>query len=49
MELPPLICVRMALAAERAAFEADSNDDEFYDGVKIVRLIEAAEPESGGG
>jgi hypothetical protein len=39
-ELPPLISVRMALAAERAAFEADSNDDEFYDGVKIVRLIE---------
>jgi hypothetical protein len=48
-ELPPIISVRMALAAERAAFEADSNDDEFYDGVKIVRLIEAAEPESGGG
>ena len=48
-ELPPLISVRMALAAERAAFEADSTDDEFYEGVKIVRLIEAAEPESGGG
>jgi hypothetical protein len=38
----------MALAPERAAFEADSNDDELYDGVKVVRLIEAAEPESGG-
>ena len=47
-ELPPLIGVRMALAAERAVFEADSNH-EFYDGVKIVRLIDAAEPESGGG
>jgi hypothetical protein len=47
-ELPPLISVRMALAPERAAFEADSNDDELYDGVKVVRLIEAAEPESGG-
>jgi hypothetical protein len=40
-ELPPLIRVRMALAAERSAFEADSNDDEFHNGVKIVRLIEA--------
>ena len=47
-ELPPLISVRVALAAERAAFEADSNDDELYDGVKVLRLIEAAEPESGG-
>ena len=44
-ELPPLISVRMALAAERAAFEADSNDDELYDGVKVVRL--SAEPGSG--
>jgi hypothetical protein len=41
-ELPPLISVRIALAPERAAFEADSNDDELYDGVN--RLIEAAEP-----
>jgi hypothetical protein len=47
-ELPPLISVRVALAAERAAFEADSNDDELYDGVKVLRLIEAAKPESGG-
>jgi len=44
-ELPPLISVRIALAAERAAFEADSNDDDLYDGVKVVRL--SAEPESG--
>jgi hypothetical protein len=44
-ELPPLISVRIALAAERAAFIADSNDDELYDGVKVVRL--SAEPESG--
>ena len=44
-ELPPLISVRVALAAERAAFEADSNDDDLYDGVKVVRL--SAEPESG--
>ena len=44
-ELPPLISVRIALAAERAAFEADSNDDDLYDGVKVVRL--SAEPGSG--
>jgi hypothetical protein len=44
-ELPPLISVRIALATERAAFEADSNDDELYDGVKVVRL--SAEPGSG--
>ena len=47
-KLPPLISVRIALAAERAAFDAASNDDEFYDGVRIVRLSEAAEPPSGG-
>lgn len=46
-ELPPLISIRMALAAERAAFEADSDDDELYDGVKVVRLNEAAEVEGG--
>jgi len=37
-ELPPLISVRMALAAERAAFEAEGKQIELYDGVKIVRL-----------
>jgi len=47
-KLPPLISVRMALAAERAAFDADSNDDEYYDGVKIVRVDVAGEPDSGG-
>lgn len=45
-ELPPLISIRMALAVERAAFDADNDHDELYDGVKIVRLTEATEPEA---
>lgn len=42
-ELPPLISVRIALAVERAAFEAESDRVELYDGVRIVRLVEADE------
>ncbi len=42
-ELPPLISVRIALAAERAAFEAESDGVELYDGVRMVRLVEAGE------
>jgi len=37
----------MALATERAAFAAEYDRDELYDGVKFVRLVEAPEP--GGG
>ena len=46
-ELPPLISVRIALAAERAAFEAGSDSAELYDGVRIVKVIEAAERQDG--
>lgn len=46
-ELPPLISVRLALATERAAFEAESDRIELYDGVKIVRLVEALERQDG--
>jgi hypothetical protein len=38
-KLPPLIKVRIARAAEREAFEADTDSLDIYDGVKVVRLL----------
>lgn len=46
-ELPVLISVRIALAAERAAFEAESDRVELYDGIRIVRLVETTEHQDG--
>ena len=51
-KLPPLIKVRIARVAEREAFEANTDNLDIYNGVKVVRLIEVNEirnkkPESG--
>jgi hypothetical protein len=37
-ELPAVIKVRVARRAEKAAYEAEGNNSEFYRGVKIVYL-----------
>jgi len=39
-ELPPLIGVRIALAAERTAFAAAGEGAELYDGVRIVKMVD---------
>jgi hypothetical protein len=46
-KLPPLIKVRIARAAEREAFEADTDSLDIYDGVKVVRLIDGNEIRDG--
>ena len=51
-KLPPLIKVRIARVAEREAFEANTDNLDIYNGVKVVRLIDVNEirnkkPESG--
>jgi len=38
--LAPVIKVRLAFATEKSAYEAASDDTEFYGGVKIVKLID---------
>src|SRR6202020_2176798 len=42
-KLPPLIKVRIARVAEREAFEANTDNLDIYNGVKVVRLIDVNE------
>jgi len=46
-KLPPLIKVRIARAAERKAFEVDTDSLDIYNGVKVVRLMDVNEIRDG--
>jgi len=43
LAMPPMIKVRLASAVEKAAYEAPTNDSEFYGEVKMVKLTDLSE------
>jgi hypothetical protein len=49
LAMPPMIKVRLASAVEKAAYEAATNDSEFYGEVKMVKLPDLSERQAENG